>query len=59
MVKSAPAIVTSLSNLAADAGPAGIGHYGFGSKDERREVTWLRGAEPDLATEWAVLGSNQ
>ena len=44
----------------ADAGFAGVGRYGVGSKDDPIEVV-MASAEPkpDFEREWAVLGSNQ
>jgi hypothetical protein len=43
----------------ADAGSAGVGHSGLDQKANVAKSSWLRAAEPDFATEWAVLGSNQ
>jgi hypothetical protein len=46
--------------LAADAGFAGVGRYGVGSKDDPIEVVMASAKrEPDFDREWAVLGSNQ
>jgi hypothetical protein len=42
-----------------DAGSAGVGHHGLDQKANVAKSSWLRAAEPDFATEWAVLGSNQ
>jgi hypothetical protein len=43
----------------ADAGYAGVGHPHRDQKANVAKSSWLRAAEPDFATEWAVLGSNQ
>jgi hypothetical protein len=42
---------------AADAGSAGVGRYGFGSRPDRVEVI-MAAERPDFRAEWAVQGSN-
>jgi hypothetical protein len=44
---------------AADAGFAGVGRYGNGSKEEPIEVVMAPRSGPDFNREWARLDSNQ